>query len=182
VGHQTGALARLSLLGLEQPPLVLVRDLGCEDVQHPASEESQLARTEAAGLVDQVLLGPQQQVVWRARRQVVEAAGDHSGLRRVDPAVRKRFRDAGPPAVQRLGQAELAARAGPVAAGAMGQPLADVAEAFVLRDVRSVRQHPQPELLEASSCFREGEECLAFVGGLHEGDLDVPDVLELVDD
>ena len=54
---EPGALSGALLLGLEEPPFVLLGDLGCDHLQHPACEDLQRLRVVVGGLGQQPLLG-----------------------------------------------------------------------------------------------------------------------------
>ena len=75
-----------AFLGDQPFVLGLVGDLGREGFEQPAAEATQLARSELCGLLDQVRLSLDPQVVVQVVGQVVQRLDDDVGLGQVDPA------------------------------------------------------------------------------------------------
>ena len=114
VRDQAGPAPGTALLLRELLGLVLLTDLGRDDVEDPPTQDPQLARTEVRRLRNQMSLGPGQHLGRDLRgRQLVQRVSDHRGLRHVQLAPQRERR---PHRAQRRSSASASARSRRLAA------------------------------------------------------------------
>jgi hypothetical protein len=95
--RQPGCGACPGVLGHQPLVLGLVGDLRGEVLEDPAAEVAQLAGAELLGLLDEVHLGLDHQVVTEVGRQGFQGLDDHSRLRQVHVTRTQRLGGPGPP-------------------------------------------------------------------------------------
>ena len=168
------ALLRGQLLGL-----VLLTDLGGDDVQDPPAQDPQLPRTELGGLRDQMgLRVPQHLGRDLVGGQLVEGVGDHLRLRHVQLAGTKTRGHTGPAAVQRLSQRQVAPVRAVVATGVVGHQRRHVPGTLGQGHVVGDRHQPQLQRGQLRLQPGQPQQRGPLVGRVHEHDLHIGRVLE----
>ena len=178
-GDQAGAAPGPAFLLGQLLGLVLLDDLRREDLEDPAAQDPQLARTEVRRLGDQVGLGPGEQVGGDLLGgQLLQGVGDHPRLGHVEVALTERRRHHGPAPVQRFGECQVAPVGAEVAAGVLGDQRGHVAGTLGQRDVVGDRHHPQLQRGQLRLETGQPQQRRPLVPGVHEGDLHISGLLQ----
>ena len=161
-GRRLGA----GLLGEQPLVLGLVGDLGGEVFEDTAAEVAQLPRPEHLGLLDQVGLGLDDQVVTQVVGQRVQRLDDHPRLGQVQITGTQSVGGPRPPRPERCSQRRVPAY-GPVRFSGLGrQPGRGGPVTGDLGDVVGGREHSEPFALGAADQPRDPEqELLLLING-----------------
>ena len=156
---EAGEAAGAALLVLEGAAFVVLGDVGGDDLEDLAAQDSQVSRIEGGGLLDEVDLRPAHDVGVEVVGEVVERAGDDPGLLEVDAAGEESGADLVPAVLERFGDAGIGQGGAVAAAGVVGQPGGGAAGTGVIGHVVGGGKDPHPEAVEA----------VGGAGQLHQG-------------
>jgi hypothetical protein len=154
--EQAGVGAGLPFLLLEPPALLVLGDLGSDDVEDAAAQDAEPARVEVLGLGHEPGLGLRPELGTDPRRELVERGHDHPRLREVDLPGQHPGSDPGVPGLQRCGQLGVAGRRSRIDPGLVSDPRPDRPGTGLDSDVPRVRHHRQPQALHPGGDPREG--------------------------